>query len=47
MGDRVNSPTFNAVAWITSATMIVLTLVLVFAALFPGKMPGGAIPGIQ
>jgi Mn2+/Fe2+ NRAMP family transporter len=47
MGDRVNSPTFNAVAWITSATMIVLTLVLVFAALFPAKMPGGAIPGIQ
>ena len=42
MGDRVNSGTFNVIAWLTTVAMIVLTLILVFAALFPTKMPGGA-----
>ena len=41
MGDKVNSPGFNAVAWGTSAAMIVLTLVLVYTVLFrPGAAPG-------
>jgi Mn2+/Fe2+ NRAMP family transporter len=39
MGDRVNSPTFNAVAWITSLAMIALTLVLIYFGLFH---PSGA-----
>jgi len=33
MGDKINTPAFNAVAWTTSAAMIALTLVLVYAAL--------------
>src|SRR3989441_9236386 len=33
MGDKINTPAFNAVAWTTSAAMISLTLVLVYAAL--------------
>jgi Mn2+/Fe2+ NRAMP family transporter len=41
MGDRVNSPIFNAVAGLTSVGMIVLTLVLIYVALFrPGGVPG-------
>jgi Mn2+/Fe2+ NRAMP family transporter len=40
MGDKVNSAAFNAVAWATSAAMIVLTLVLVYVALRPGHVPG-------
>ncbi len=44
MGDLVNSRTFNAVAWVTVAAMIVLTLVLVYAGIFhPGSVPG--LPG--
>ena len=33
MGDKINTPAFNAVAWTTSAAMIALTLVLLYAAL--------------
>lgn len=33
MGDKINSPAFNAVAWATSAAMIALTLVLIYTAL--------------
>jgi NRAMP (natural resistance-associated macrophage protein)-like metal ion transporter len=41
MGDQVNSRTFNTVAVATSACMIALTLVLIYAALFrPGGVPG-------
>ncbi len=44
MGDLVNSRTFNAVAWVTVAAMILLTLVLVYAGIFhPGSVPG--LPG--
>ena len=35
MGEHVNSPTFNVVAWLTTISMIVLTLVLVYTAIFP------------
>lgn len=34
MGDKVNSPAFNVIAWITSGAMIVLTLVLLYFGLF-------------
>jgi len=44
LGEHVSSPTFSAIAWATSAAMIALTLVLVYATLFPGKL--GAVPGI-
>ncbi len=44
MGDRVNSPTFNGIAWVTSLAMIALTLILVYAALFPSKLPPGVAP---
>jgi NRAMP (natural resistance-associated macrophage protein)-like metal ion transporter len=41
MGNQVNSSVFNWVAWITAVAMIVLTLVLVYTALFlPGGVPG-------
>ncbi len=40
MGDRVNTAAFNWVAWTTSIAMIVLTLVLLYAALF---RPGGGL----
>ncbi len=40
MGDKVNSRAFNAVAWTTSLAMIVLTIVLVYVALRPGRFPG-------
>ena len=32
MGEYVNTGDFNVVAWVTSVAMIVLTLVLVYAA---------------
>ena len=35
MGEHVNSPTFYVVAWLTTISMIVLTLVLVYTAIFP------------
>jgi Mn2+/Fe2+ NRAMP family transporter len=44
MGDLVNTRTFNAVAWVTTVAMIVLTLVLVYVSIFrSGNVPG--IPG--
>ena len=45
MGDQVNSPGFNAVAWATSVAMIVLTLVLLYTALVrPGEALGTNAP---
>ena len=44
LGEHVSSPTFNAIAWATSVAMIALTIVLVYATLFPGKF--GGVPGI-
>jgi Mn2+/Fe2+ NRAMP family transporter len=35
MGEHVNSPTFNIIAWLTTVAMIALTLVLVYTAIFP------------
>jgi len=44
MGDLVNSRTFNVVAWVTTAAMIVLTLVLVYVSIFrSGSVP--RLPG--
>jgi Mn2+/Fe2+ NRAMP family transporter len=41
MGEQVNSRTFNAVAWLTSICMIVLTFVLIYVSIFrPGSAPG-------
>jgi NRAMP (natural resistance-associated macrophage protein)-like metal ion transporter len=41
MGDQINSRTFNWVAWIITAAMIVLTLVLAYTSVFqPGVTPG-------
>lgn len=41
MGEQINTPTFNAVAWVTTVAMIVLTLVLVYVTLFhSGNVPG-------
>ncbi|MGE5663368.1 MAG: Nramp family divalent metal transporter [Deltaproteobacteria bacterium] len=39
MGDYVNTGAFNAIAWTTSAVMILLTVFLVALTLFPG-LPG-------
>jgi Mn2+/Fe2+ NRAMP family transporter len=45
MGEMVNSRTFNWVAWIITAAMIVLTLVLAYTSIFlPGTTPGVASP---
>lgn len=44
MGEYANSRTFSTIAWVTSAAMIILTLVLVYAALFPGRF--GGVPGL-
>jgi Mn2+/Fe2+ NRAMP family transporter len=42
MGDYVNTPTFNVIAWITAIAVILLTLVLVYVTiLHPNAMPGG------
>src|ERR1700676_1726512 len=42
MGDQVNTPTFNVIAWVTSVAMIVLTLVLIYFAVFhPSAATGG------
>jgi Mn2+/Fe2+ NRAMP family transporter len=41
MGDFINTPTFNAVAWVTAVAVIILTLVLVYVTvLHPSGMPG-------
>ena len=42
MGDHVNTPTFNVVAWVTVIAVILLTLVLVYVTLFHS----GGVPGI-
>jgi Mn2+/Fe2+ NRAMP family transporter len=42
MGDQVNGPTFNVVAWGTSIAMIVLTLVLLYFSIFHPNMAPGA-----
>ena len=34
MGEQVNCPTFNVIAWVTSVVMIALTLVLIYFAVF-------------
>ncbi|MGE5325978.1 MAG: Nramp family divalent metal transporter [Deltaproteobacteria bacterium] len=39
MGVYRNSRLFNAIAWITSVVMIVLTLIFLVSLLFPGKIP--------
>jgi Mn2+/Fe2+ NRAMP family transporter len=40
MGDYVNSPTFNVVAWVTAIAVIILTLVLVYVTiLHPNGLP--------
>ncbi|MFZ0819606.1 MAG: Nramp family divalent metal transporter [Candidatus Acidiferrales bacterium] len=44
LGDRVNSKTFNVIAWTTSILMIILTIILVFASIFPNKL--GGVPGM-
>jgi NRAMP (natural resistance-associated macrophage protein)-like metal ion transporter len=41
MGEHVNTLTFNIVAWVTAIAMIVLTLVLVYTALFQAAPPAG------
>jgi len=39
LGDRVSSPLFNAVAWVSSGAMILLTMVLLYQAIaHPGSM---------
>ncbi|HYA98539.1 MAG TPA: Nramp family divalent metal transporter [Methylomirabilota bacterium] len=35
MGEHVNTLTFNIVAWVTAISMIVLTLILTYTAVFP------------
>ena len=41
MGDYVNTPTFNVVAWVTAVAVIALTLVLVYVTiLHPSALPG-------
>jgi NRAMP (natural resistance-associated macrophage protein)-like metal ion transporter len=43
MGDRVNSPVFNVIAWATSVSMIVLTLILIYFGIFHHGVPGAAL----
>jgi len=44
MGKYANSTTFSVIAWVTSILMIILTAVLIYAAIFPTKL--GGVPGI-
>jgi Mn2+/Fe2+ NRAMP family transporter len=44
LGDRVNSRTFNVIAWTTSILVIILTVVLAFSLIFPSKL--GGLPGM-
>jgi len=41
MGEHTNSLTFNVIAWVTAIAMIVLTLVLVYTAIFRSGAPIG------
>ncbi len=43
MGEHVNTRTFNAVAWVTTIAMIVLTLILVYVGLFHSS----SVPGLS
>jgi NRAMP (natural resistance-associated macrophage protein)-like metal ion transporter len=44
MGDYVNKPTFNVIAWVTAVAVILLTLVLVYVTiLHPSGVPGGGV----
>jgi NRAMP (natural resistance-associated macrophage protein)-like metal ion transporter len=43
MGDHVNSPAFNVIAWVTSAAMIALTLILIYFVIFH---PSAATSGL-
>jgi Mn2+/Fe2+ NRAMP family transporter len=43
MGDMVNTNTFNAVAWVTAFSVIVLTLILVYVSIFNSS----AVPGLS
>jgi Mn2+/Fe2+ NRAMP family transporter len=38
MGKYANGPVFNAIAWVTVATMILLTLLMTFDMVLPGKI---------
>ena len=40
MGEHTNSLTFNVIAWASSAVMIILTLILVYAAIFQPSAAG-------
>jgi Mn2+/Fe2+ NRAMP family transporter len=40
MGERVNTLTFNIIAWASSILMIILTLILVYAAIFTPSAAG-------
>ncbi len=41
MGDHVNTRTFNVVAWVTTAAMIILTVILAYVTIFHvGSVPG-------
>jgi NRAMP (natural resistance-associated macrophage protein)-like metal ion transporter len=40
MGRYRNTRTFNVIAWATCAVMIILTLLMVVSAFFPGHIPG-------
>jgi len=42
MGDQVNNFTMNVVAWVTTVSMIVLTLVLIYFAVFQRSAAAGA-----
>ncbi len=42
MGEYVNTPTFNILAWVTTIAMIALTLILVYVTLFHSS----AVPGL-
>jgi len=44
MGEYANSKTFSVIAWATSILMIILTAVLIYAAIFPSKL--GGVPGL-
>src|SRR5579871_3522494 len=42
IGDYVNTPTFNGIAWVSAAAVVVLTLVLVCGTInHPAVLPGG------
>lgn len=38
MGEYTNSPLYNAIAWLTTVVLVVLSLILLFTQLFPPKV---------